>query len=69
MPQFETYDDGAFTVFSTRWGTYQAKKQDGEGLCSGIDNEAVVFWAREHLNGYQNSWASVTNVKCSSDTL
>ena len=58
----KTYDDGAFTVFATRWGTYAARDREGNGLCSGIDKEGVVFWAREHLNGFQNSWVSVTNV-------
>ena len=67
---FEVYDDGAFNVFSTRWGTYAAKKPDGQGLCSGCDKDAVIFWAREHLNGFQNSWATVTNtVMTGSDTL
>lgn len=60
MPEFETYDDGAFNVFTTRYGTYQAKTAEGQGLCSSNDKEAVIFWAREHLNGFQNSWASVT---------
>ena len=55
-PEFEIYDDGAFTVFSTRWGTYAAKKPNGEGICSGLDKESVIFWAREHLNGFQNSY-------------
>ena len=55
-PEFEIYDDGAFTVFSTRWGTYAAKKANGEGICSGLDKESVIFWAREHLNGFQNSY-------------
>jgi len=60
MPEdiFETYDDGAFNVFSTRWGTFAAKRPDGTGLCSGIDKEAVIFWAREHLNGFANSYAT-----------
>jgi len=57
-PEFETYDDGAFTVFSTRWGTYASKTPEGEGICSGIDKEAVVFWSREHLNGFQNSYVT-----------
>jgi hypothetical protein len=70
MPQFETYDDGAFNVFTTRYGTFQAKTADGEGLCSGLDKDAVLFWAREHLNGYQNSWASTTSTSFTgSDTL
>ena len=72
MPEdiFEVYDDGAFNVFSTRWGTYAAKKPDGSGICSGISKEGVIFWAREHLNGFQNSWATVTNtVMTGSDTL
>ena len=42
MPEFETYDDGAFTVFSTRWGTYASKTPDGKGLCSGLDKDAVI---------------------------
>ena len=58
MPQFETYDDGAFSVFHTRWGTWAAKTSDGVGICSGLDKDAVIFWAREHLNGFQLSWAS-----------
>ena len=61
MPELETYDDGAFVVHSTRWKTYQAKDRDGNELCSGIDKEGVIFWAREHLNGFQNSWASTTS--------
>jgi hypothetical protein len=70
MPQFETYDDGAFNVFTTYYGTYQAKTADGTGLCCGIDKEAVVFWAREHLNGFQNSYATVTSTKFTGqDTL
>ncbi len=70
MPQFETYDDGAFNVFSTYYGTFQAKKPDGGGLCCGCDKEAVIFWAREHLNGFQNSYATVTNTKFTGkDTL
>lgn len=64
-PEFETYDNGAFNVFSTRWGTYAAKKSDGTGLCSGLDKDSVVFWAREHLNGFQNSY--VTYPKKESD--
>lgn len=55
---FETYDNGAFNVFGTRWGTWQAKTPDGRGLCSGLDKEGVIFWAREHLNGFQNSYAT-----------
>ena len=59
----EVYDDGAFTVFATRWDTFAARDRDGNGLCSGIDKEGVIFWAREHLNGFANSWATTTNTK------
>lgn len=70
MPEFETYDDGAFNVFSTRWGTFQAKRPDGTGLCSGLVKDDVIFWAREHLNGFQNSWATVTKTTMTGrDTL
>lgn len=58
MPEFEIYDDGAFTVFSTRWGTYASKTPDGKGLCSSLDKDACIFWSREHLNGHANSWVS-----------
>ncbi len=66
----EVFDDGAFTVFHTRWGTYSSRDRDGKGLCSGSDKDAVIFWSREHLNGFQNSTATTTNVKfLGSDTL
>ncbi len=57
--EFETYDDGAFNVFKTRWGTWSAKTPDGKGLCSGLDKDAVIFWAREHLNGFQLSYVTI----------
>ena len=55
---FEVYDNGAFNVFKTRWGTWAASTGEGEGLCSGMDKGAVIFWAREHLNGFQLSFAT-----------
>ena len=55
---FEVYDNGAFNVFKTRWGTWAARTGDGKGLCSGLDKDAVIFWAREHLNGFQLSYAT-----------
>ena len=73
MTKFDTdielFDDGAFSVFRTRWGTYASRDKEGNGLCSGLDKEAVIFWAREHLNGYANSWASTTNVSMMGDAL
>jgi hypothetical protein len=65
MPEFETYDDGAFNVFSTRWGTYASKTADGKGLFCGLDKESVIFWSREYFNGYANSY--VTYPKKASD--
>ena len=62
MPEIEILDDGAFTVFKTRWGTYEAKDKEGNGLCTSLDKEATIFWAREHLNGFANSYATSTNV-------
>ena len=55
---FEVYDNGDFNVFMTRWGTWAATTCDGKGLCSGLNKDAVIFWAREHLNGFQLSYAS-----------
>ena len=58
--KMEVYDDGAFTVFYTRFGLYSSRDREGKGLTCGLDKEAVIFWSREHLNGFQNSWASDT---------
>lgn len=60
MPELESFDDGAFVIHETRFGTYRAVDRNGNGLCSGNIRDDVIFWAREHLNGYQNSWASTT---------
>ena len=59
----EYYDDGAFMVITTRFGLYSSRNRDGEGITCGLDKEAVVFWSREHLNGFQNSWVSNTGVR------
>ena len=59
----EVFDDGAFTVYETRWGTYSSRDREGNGLCSGLDKEGVIFWSREHLNGFANSWATTTKTK------
>ena len=65
----ENYDDGAFMVIATRFGLYSSRNRDGEGITCGLDKDAVVFWSREHLNGFQNSWASNTAVKTASVDL
>ena len=61
--KMEVYDDGAFTVFFTRFGLYSSRDKEGKGISCGLDKEAVVFWSREHLNGFANSWASTTQTK------
>jgi len=58
----EYYDDGAFMVITTRFGLYSSRDRDGQGITCGLDKEAVIFWSREHLNGFQNSWVSNTGV-------
>ena len=62
MNEIEIMDDGAFTVYLTRWKTYASRDKEGNGLCSGLDKEAVCFWSREHLGGFKNSYATSTNV-------
>ncbi len=57
--RMEVYDGGAFTVFATSYGTYSSRDRDGNGLVSGIDKDSVILWSRKHLNGFQNSNASV----------
>ena len=59
--RMEVYDGGAFTVFATSYGTYSSRDRDGNGLVSGIDKDSVIFWSREHLNGFQNSNHTVVN--------
>jgi len=65
----ELVDDGAFTVFQTRWGTYASRDKDGNGLCSGLDKDAVIYWSREHLRGFPTSTCYTTNVSTHGDTL
>jgi hypothetical protein len=59
-PDIEYFDEGAFSIVKTRFGILCSYDKEGNGLISGIDKDAVVFWSRECLNGYQNSYASVT---------
>ena len=61
--RMEVYDDGAFSVFETRYGTYSSIDREGKALVSSLCKESVIIWSREHLNGFQNSTAYVTNVK------
>ena len=61
--RMEIYDDGAFSIFKTKYGMYSSIDREGKALVSSISKEAVIVWSREHVNGFQNSTASVTNVK------
>jgi len=61
--RMEMYDDGAFSIFKTKYGMYSSIDREGKALVSSISKEDVILWSREHLNGFQNSTASVTNVK------
>ena len=61
--RMEMYDDGAFSIFKTKYGMYSSIDREGKALVSSISKEDVIIWSREHLNGFQNSTASVTNVK------
>jgi hypothetical protein len=61
--KMEVYDDGAFSVFYTSYGMYSSRDKNGVGLCCGLVKEDVVFWSREHLNGFANSAVTVTNTK------
>ena len=65
----EIFDDGAFTVFQTRWKTYASRDKEGNGLCSGLDRDAVIFWSREHLTGFPNSTCHEAYVDNRGDAL
>ena len=69
MSEITIYDDGAFTVYLTRWGTYHSKDKEGAGLCCSSDKDACVFWSREHLNGFANSYMTETNTLITADSL
>ena len=56
------YDDGAFTLYLSRFGVWKTKDRDGKGICSGMNKDSVIYWAREHLNGFQTSGKIVTKV-------
>ena len=69
MPEIEVHDGGAFTVYKTRWKTWASRDADGNDLCSSLDKEATIFWSREHLNDFPNSYMTVTNTTITSDSL
>ena len=56
MPELESFDDGAFVVYKTRWGTYASRDKEGNDLCSSLDKDSTIFWSREHLTGFPNSY-------------
>ena len=58
------YDEGSFTLWLSKYGVWKSADPEGKGIVSGIDKETVVFWSREHINGFQNSWVSDTNISC-----
>ena len=57
-----------YLVSNTRW-EQTSRDKDGNGLCSGLDKDAVIFWSREHLTGFPNSTCYTTNVSTHGDTL
>ncbi len=67
--EIEMFDDGAFTVFKTRWNTYASRDKNGVGITSGLDKQAVIFWTREHLTGFPNSSVLETKVYMTPDHL
>ena len=67
--EIEVFDDGAFSVFRTRWGTFASRDKEGNGLCTSLDKDATIFWSREHLNGFANSVSYEANISNHGDTL
>jgi hypothetical protein len=57
------YDNGDFTLDLTRFGLWRTRDRNGVGLCSGLDKDAVIYWSREHINGFKTSTATTTRVK------
>ena len=47
--KMEVFDDGDFSVFETRYGTYSSIDREGKALVSGISKEAVIIWSRQVL--------------------
>jgi len=57
------YEEGQeFIVFQSRFGLYSSRDKEGNGICSSGVKEACIFWSREALNGYKNSYAVSTDV-------
>ena len=69
MPEIEVYDDGAFSVYKTRWKTWASRDKEGNDLCSSLDKDACIFWSREHLNGFANSYMTETRTYITTDSL
>ncbi len=56
------YDDGSFALWLSQYGLWRSTDKEGKGICCGLVKEDVLFWTREHLNGFQNSTAYTTGV-------
>lgn len=65
----ELVDDGAFSVFTTRFGLWASRDKDGKQLCTSMSKEAVIYWSREHLRGFPTSTAYTTKVSTHGDPL
>jgi len=52
-----------FIVFQSRFGLYSSRDSEGTGLCSSLKKEDCIWWSREFLNGFKNSYAVTTNTK------
>lgn len=67
MTDFEaenfTEEGKEFIVYQSRFGLYSSRDSEGNGLVSSINKEDCVFWSREALNGYKNSYAVTTNTR------
>ena len=59
----EVFDNGDFSVYKTKYGMFSSIDREGKALVSSLSKEDVIAWSREHLNGFQNSSATVTRVK------
>jgi hypothetical protein len=67
MTEFEAEnfveEGNEFIVFESRFGLFNSRDREGNGICSSLTKEDCIFWSREHFNGYKNSCSIVTNTK------
>ena len=57
--ELHVFDDGAFSVERTQWGTFRSHDRDGHELITSLTHDQCVDATRFFLCGRQEGWDSL----------